>query len=224
MNLKEFSLILLEILILLPILAIFASAQLGSNFPQFPFQTLYSPEALAAFLGVPAQWLVVPQVIYYVIVPFIVAVTVTYGILTELNIFRNSRAAGKVNIILSVAMAFLLLPSGILTTIVSYFYAANVFIGLVGFGVLFLFGTIMWVYGRGRSMRYEFGYKADIAKNLQEKIKELDRKEEILKKQRAAAIGRGANQNILAKINNDLIHVHTERDEYLKRVKDIVNS
>ena len=168
------------LLISIPIFSISVLAQV--NYPEFPFKTWFSPEALATFLGVPADWLVIPRVIYYVIVPFIVAVTVTYGILTELNIFRRY-GANKINILLSVAMAFLLLPSGILTTIVTYFYAANTFIGLLGFGILFLFGTVMWVYGRGRTIHHEFGLQSDVAKGMRAKIKGHEEKIASLRKQ-----------------------------------------
>lgn len=149
-----------------------AAAQIGSNFPQFPFQTWYSPEALATFLGLPQEWLHIPQVIYYVIIPFVVAVTVTYGILTELRIFRSVRG-NKINIILSIAMAFLLLPSGILTTIVTYFYAANTFIGLIGFGILFLFGVILWVYGTSHRMWGEYGSAKGMARDIKDLNKQI---------------------------------------------------
>jgi hypothetical protein len=130
-------------------------AQLGSNFPQFPYQTWYSPEALAKFLGLKAEWLGIPEVIYYVIVPYIVAVTVTYGILTELRIFRTAYRLNRINIILSAAMAFLLLPSGILTMIVSYLYLAGTFFGLIAFGFLFIVGIFLWARHRTYSMYYE---------------------------------------------------------------------
>jgi len=194
MNLKKSGVILSIFLISFPFFSSLIFAQI--NYPEFPFQTWFSPEALAKFLGVPADWLVIPRVIYYVIVPFIVAVTVTYGILTELNIFRRY-GANKINILLSVAMAFLLLPSGILTTIVTYFYAANTFIGLVGFGILFLFGTVMWVYGRGRTMHHEFGLQADVAKGLREKIKDHEEMFRRLQKEIVEKRGRGQDTTSL---------------------------
>lgn len=170
MNLGKTGVILSIFLISFPFFSSLIFAQV--NYPEFPFQTWFSPEALAKFLGVPAEWLVIPRVIYYVLVPFIVAVTVTYGILTELKIFRGYNK-GKINIILAVAMAFLLLPSGILTTIVTYFYAANTFIGLIGFGILFLFGVIMWVYGTGHRIWGEYGSAKGMAKDIQDLNKQI---------------------------------------------------
>jgi len=222
MDFKSFSASFLAFSVFLSIFGTIAFAQIASNYPQFPFQTWFSPEALATFLGVPQEWLGVPQVIYYVFIPFIVAFTVTYGILTELQIFRRF-GAYKINIVLAFAMAFLLLPSGVLTIIVTYFYAANTFIGLIGFGLLFLIGTLLWVYGRARLMRYEFGYKASSAKTLQDKINDLDKKEEILRQQLIHANASG-DKNRVNKINNDLAKVHNEQDEAKKRLKDVINA
>jgi len=170
MNSAKVQPLFLLILIAFPLFAVVTLAQV--NFPDFPFNTWFSPEALATFLGVPSDWLVIPRVIYYVLVPFIVAFTVTYAILTELRLFRNAPAAGKIYAVLAFAMSFLLLPSGILTVIVTYFYAAGVFIGLVAFGALFIGGTLLWAWGRGRLIRHEYGLQADIAGGLREKMKD----------------------------------------------------
>jgi hypothetical protein len=157
--------------IVIPFLAflLFASpafAQFASNFPQFPFGTWYSVDALATFLGVPSDWLAIPKVIYFVIVPFIVAITVTYGILTELNIFRTSLAKNKINIILSISLAFLLLPSGTLAYIVNYFYAAGEAIGLIAFGALFIVGTLLWAVGTFWRIRGTYQAPSSMARTI----------------------------------------------------------
>jgi hypothetical protein len=188
---------------------------LGSNYPQFPFQTWFSPEALATFLGVPAEWLSIPQVIYYVIVPFIVAVTVVYGILTELRIFRKYNA-WKINTILSVAMAFLLLPSGILTTIVSYFYAAGTFIALMGFGLLFIFGTILWVYGTGHQI---WGEQVPEAirkrRDARRRMNEINKRLEEIENEIAAAAG---NRGKVANLQKRKEALETERAKLRRQI------
>lgn len=165
---------LLFILIILSSFQTVFAQNIAQNFPQFPFGTFYNVDALATFLGVPADWLGVPKVIYYIIIPFIVATTVTYGILTELRIFRSTKG-NRINILLSIAMAFLLLPSGVLTTIVTYFYAANAFIGLMGFGILFLFGIIMWVYGTGHRLWAYGKTPKDLAHEVSDINREIER-------------------------------------------------
>lgn len=211
----------ISILAFLSLLQPVLAQNIAQNFPQFPFGTFYSPEALATFLGVPSDWLGIPKVIYYVIVPFIVAVTVTYGILTELNIFRSYKA-GRINIILSIAMSFLLLPSGVLNLIVTYFYAANVFIGLIGFGFLFLIGTIMWIYGRTRLINYEQRYKADIAGNLRNRMKDLHEKERELRKKRIEMVAHNPEANT-TEIDNKILAIRGEIDGANDRLHKILH-
>jgi len=215
MNLKKTGVILSIFLISFPFFSSLIFAQV--NYPEFPFQTWFSPEALAKFLGVPADWLVIPRVIYYVIVPFIVAVTVTYGILTELKIFRGYNK-GKINIILSVAMAFLLLPSGILSLIVSYFYAANTFIGLIGFGILFLFGVIMWVYGTGhRIWGEQVPESVKLRGDLRKQIAFLSEEIENRKNRMAEASAR-RNRGEVQRLQTKLQNLENEREKLRRRL------
>lgn len=210
MRISQLALSALMVLSLIqPVLA----QNLAQNFPQFPFGTLYSPEALATFLGVPPDWLAAPKVIYYVIVPFIVAVTVTYGILVELNIFRSSRAY-RVNIILSVAMSFLLLPSGILTIIVTYFYAAGTFIGLIGFGILFIFGVIAWVYGSSHRIWGEQVPKhIQYGKQINQRMRELNNEIRRLEDRRSAAVMAGKDDKTIQHIAAMKLEKEGERDK-----------
>jgi len=151
-----------------------AFAQPAINFPKYPFETLYSVDALATFLGIPSEWLAIPKVIYFVIVPFIVAVSVTYGILTELNIFRMSLARRKIYIVLSISLSFLLLPSGALAYIVNYFYAFGTALGLVVFGALFILGTLMWGAGTFWRIRGEYMTPTHIAKDIRQMGKAIE--------------------------------------------------
>jgi len=115
---------------------------------QYPWGVVWDPDALAQFLfpGMNREWLRLPDVLYYVILPFIAAFTVIYGILRELRIFR-ANVPNKVNIVLAFCMAFLLLPSGILTFVITILYAGSAFIGIMAFGIVFLIGIILWAYG-----------------------------------------------------------------------------
>ncbi len=120
-------------------------------------ESLWDPEALATwvFPGMSEDWLRIPNVLYYVIFPFFTAFVVIYGILKELRIFR--RGSNKLHGTIAFCFAFLLLPSGILTYIVNIFYAFGAFIGLIGFGILFIIGVILWVYGTSFRLYGNFG-------------------------------------------------------------------
>jgi len=132
------------------LLALFAASCFlaQSVLAQYPLWSWYDPQALAEFLfpGMNPEWLRIPDVLYYVILPFIAAFTVIYGLLRELRIFR-ANVPNKVNIVLAFCMAFMLLPSGVLTYIVTIFYAGSAFVGMMAFGIVFLVGIILWAYG-----------------------------------------------------------------------------
>lgn len=131
-------------------LAISASLFIHSAFAQqnFDLQNYlgsgFNVDALAQFLfpGLPPEWLRVPQVFWYVILPFIAVFTVIYGLFRELRIFRH--APNKVNIVLAFSMSMLLLPSGVLTYIVVNLYAFSAAFAAIVFGVVFMVGVVLW--------------------------------------------------------------------------------
>ena len=94
------------------------------------------------FPGLPSEWLRVPQVFWYVILPFIAVFTVVYGLFKELRIFR--KAPNKVNVVLAFAMTMLLLPSGVLTYIVVNLYAFSAAFAAIIFGIVFMIGVVLW--------------------------------------------------------------------------------
>jgi len=120
-----------------------AFAQLPINLQNY-LGSFFNVDALAQFLfpGLPPEWLHVPQVIWYVILPFIAVFTVIYGLLRELRIFRY--APNKVNIVLAFAMVMLLLPSGVLTFIVVNLYAFGAAFAAIAFFVVFMLGIVLW--------------------------------------------------------------------------------
>lgn len=140
----------------------FLSSFAASNvFAQYPWGVVWDPQALAQFLfpGMSSEWLRIPDVLYYVILPFIAAFTVIYGILRELRIFRTN-VPNKVNIILAFCMTFMLLPSGVLTWVITILYAGSAFIGIMAFGVVFLIGIILWAYGTTARLWNEYSPNA----------------------------------------------------------------
>ena len=151
--------------IVVVLLTIFLSSCLFTNnvLAQYPLGTFWDPQALAQFLfpGMSSEWLRIPDVLYYVILPFIASFAVVYGLLRELRIFRMN-VPNKVNIILAFCMTFMLLPSGILTWAITILYAGSAFIGIVAFGVLFIVGIILWFYGTTIRLWNEYNPKEDV--------------------------------------------------------------
>ena len=160
---------------------LFLSSCLFTNnvFAQYPWGVTWDPQALAQFLfpGMSSEWLRIPDVLYYVILPFIAAFTVIYGLLRELRIFRTN-VPNKVNIILAFCMTFMLLPSGILTWVITILYAGSAFIGIVAFGILFIVGIVLWFYGTTARLWNEYNPKedVDIIKNYNRRYGDLQRR------------------------------------------------
>ena len=152
-----FSLILVFVMLVQPI---FAQTDLQNY-----LGSAMSVPNLVKFLfpGYPDEWLRIPEVIYYVVIPFITAFTVLYGLLIELRIFRN---APKVNAVLAFSMAFLMMPSGILTWIVTVLYAGGAFIGVLAFIAVFIIGVIIWGYGTSWRFWGTYGSARAVAQNI----------------------------------------------------------
>ena len=187
----------------------------------------FSVENLVKFLfpNFPDEWLRIPQVILYVVVPFITAFTVLYGLLIELRIFRNQP---KVNTVLAFAMAFLLMPSGILTWIVTIFYAGGAFIGVMGFIVVFIIGVFIWGYGTTWRFWGTYGSAKSMARDIhdlnnqilhvQNQIRDL----QALKRQPGVTADQAAviDQHI-AKLQDRLANLQAQRGDIHQRLQGI---
>jgi len=120
----------------------------------------------------PDSWLIFPNVIYYLMLPFIAIVAVVYGIISDLRIFKYSR---WVRGVLAVAMAGMTLPSGVLIQAVYSLYSIDAALAALAFGVVFFLGVILWAVGT--FSRNLFGTVGEIqtAKRTNSMISELDR-------------------------------------------------
>jgi hypothetical protein len=169
---------------------------------QYPsWNVLWDPQALAQFLfpGMDPQWLRIPDVLYYVILPFIAAFTVIYGLLRELRIFRH--APNKVNVILAFCMAFLLLPSGIITLLVTILYAGGAALGMIAFGILFIIGIVLWFYGTTARLWDEYSPKAlaGAIKDYDNEYRQLQKEWSQLEQQRLSVPGASPQAQNLAR-------------------------
>lgn len=179
---------------------------------QYPLWAWWDPQALAQFLfpGMNPEWLRIPDVLYYVILPFIAAFTVIYGLLKELRIFRN--VANKVNIVLAFVMAFMLLPSGVLTYIVTIFYAGSAFVGMMAFGIVFLVGIIIWAYGTSYRIWSEFSPETigKEVKGYNKKLVNLERRRIEIRNEMRLHPNRGAAlSHELVRVNNEITDTET---------------
>jgi hypothetical protein len=150
----------------------------------------WDPESLAKFMfpNIDEEWLRMPNIFYYVLVPFIIAWTVVYGLLNELRLFR-SYINWKVNFIIAFCMAFMLLPTGVLIYLVTILYSFGTFFAVLCFGILFIVGTFMWARHRWYEWDNESFSVKQWQKTIDDSVKEAEKKseqvEQIQKKQRS---------------------------------------
>lgn len=102
--------------------------------------------------NVPSDWLQFPNFIYYILLPFIAITTIIYGILSEIRIFHSQNT----RTILAIVMAAISLPSGFLIATVYYLFAISAWVAVGTFGALFIVGTLLWGWSKGRHLKRQF--------------------------------------------------------------------
>ena len=119
--------------------------------------------------NLPQEWFSGINFIYYIIFPFIAIMTVIYGILTDVRIFRND----KTKWILSFSMAAMTLPTGWLMAFVYFVYTFAASLAVVVFAIVFVFGTVLWGIGKGYSFKGELVDTAKEINDIRRQRKEL---------------------------------------------------
>ncbi len=97
---------------------------------------------LLTVIGIPQDWHYFPGLVYVLFIPFLFIVVVTYGFLSELQIFTYT--GNTINIILSLLVAFSTIPFGIFVKAVAAILATMGLYGAGAFGVLYVLG-VGWV-------------------------------------------------------------------------------
>jgi uncharacterized membrane protein len=129
------------------------------------------PEAAAnvlTMLGLPPEWMYVPAILYFFILPFAAVFALVYAFLASLNIFTNVSA--NVNRLLAFIIALMTIPTGILarTTMVMF-----VFLDIWTLGVFFV-TFVVGVFYRGATLvqreRAEFRKYVKLEKKGLERI------------------------------------------------------
>jgi len=144
-------------------------AQIGPAVP-FDLNSMLSFVLGANIAQTHPEWLVLPNVIYYLVFPFVAIVAVIYGILSEIRIFRSANVKG----VLAFVMAGMSLPTGAMITTVYYLYTFGAWVAVVTFGILFIFGTLLWGVGRGSQLKRElYDLQSDMGR-LKERSAQLD--------------------------------------------------
>jgi hypothetical protein len=180
----------------------------------------FDVDALAQFMfpGLPPEWLRVPQVFWYVILPFIAVFTVIYGLFKELRIFRH--APNKVNIVLAFAMAMLLLPSGVLTFIVVNLYAFSAAFAAIVFGIVFMLGVVLWGVASSWGWYNQVSVARTQGKVINDLYRELKRKN-VEKRHLMQELATNASDQRRGAIENRLNQIHKETTDIEERMRAV---
>jgi len=173
-----------KLLFLLMAIVTFSTLLSQSAFAQlvggYPSSTTLRPwvELIVGNTSFPDSWLAFPNIIYYLILPFVAIVAVVYGIISDLRIFRRTR---WVRGVIAVAMAGMTLPSGWLISAVLALYSFDAAFAAIAFGVVFFIGVIMWAVGTtvGMGLRTVSEYQVAKARtsslgDLSKEIRDLE--------------------------------------------------
>ena len=126
-----------------------------AQFPNFNVNYFGDVQGLANLImggPVDSNLLRLPNIFYFIIFPFISVVTIIYGIMSDIRIFRSQ----NIRIVLSLMMAAISLPSGGLLTLVVLFFTFGAWLAVGAFGVLFIIGIGLWFYGRTGEMKHRY--------------------------------------------------------------------
>lgn len=106
-----------------------------SNWRTFAIPQPYSN--ILQILGVPADWLFAPAIVYLFVLPFLVILTINYGFLNKMEIFGPDA-----NLIIAVAMSYMTIPFGIFVKFVAVTFSVLSAYSVISFAGLFIFGVI----------------------------------------------------------------------------------
>jgi hypothetical protein len=83
--------------------------------------------------------------------PFLVIFVITWGILSSLRVFSK-----RINMVLALALALLASATPQFTMFASYIAQMGANVSIIAFALVFGFGVLMWTFGSGRDIYYEF--------------------------------------------------------------------
>jgi len=110
----------------------------------------------------------IQDLIYTVILPFVITFAVLWGVLEAIKLFNR-----KVNIVLALAITFVAAYGGLFTLLSTYFLQFGALFGVAAFVIVFVVGVIAWAFGRGKEFRYEFLRPEEKSQKLGERIEKL---------------------------------------------------
>jgi len=135
---------------------------------------------LSSFTGYSRDMLRSPNGIYFLFFPYLATVAIIFGLFMEIGLFRRIHGSKKEIIYFLIAgmWAMFLIPTGILGSVVVFFYAWSATMAIFLFVIAFIFGSALWARTSITVYRTEYG----IIKELHDKREKVERKQSKLTK------------------------------------------
>ncbi len=134
--------------------------------------------AVSEYFGIPKATILPPQLIYFVILPYVTTVFIIFGILMELGIFRHvyGKKRDVVYLIIAATWAMLLLPTGILGWLATILYSMGAIFAIIAFVGLFIAGSFIWMRAGIQRIKGTHGVIGDLyneRRDLEARLREL---------------------------------------------------
>jgi CHASE2 domain-containing sensor protein len=107
---------------------------------------------------------------YLWFLPFLITFVILFSILSALGIFKK-----KTNLIISLALTFAVAYSGIFSYFATYLFQLSGYVAVTIFIIIFIVGTLMWAFGRGKEIYYEHIPGKEKEKLIKERAKLLEK-------------------------------------------------
>jgi ABC-type multidrug transport system fused ATPase/permease subunit len=137
--------------------------------------------------------------------PFLIIFVIVWAILNALKVFNK-----RVNMVLSLSLSLLASSTPQFTLFAAYIAQMGAQVAIVAFGLVFVFGVMMWTFGRGKDIFYEqLSHKKKIEKLMK------DRREYLKKARQARRSGnKGKERDYMKRANeiDDILKMERYKD------------
>jgi hypothetical protein len=121
---------------------------------------------LADLIGLP-----VDQLFQGLLLPVLIVFAILWALLNSVRVFDR-----KINLVLALALTIMSAMTPQFTIFTTYVAQLGAQVAIVAFFLLFAFGSLMWAFGRGRDIYYDFGSAGGKRNHLVKRIADYKKK------------------------------------------------
>ncbi len=159
------------------------------------------------WLHVPSEYAKAPDLLYFLMLPFLAIWAITWGLLTKIKMFENTR----INMLLALIFATALMYYGWMFKVVHFLLSFGSVVAFIAFIVVFIVGIKLYSEGKIKG-----DWKGSALKELRQKEKELKEKRRLLKDYQGDL--RGASKETRDKLTPTIDDLKNEIKELEQRI------